>query len=86
MSCIKNPKSFLFIKWYGPHEVVDTYIKPMLSDAYYELHQECKVCGVDLGYDIVTENYLVHRGYNAKKLQAMSFSPTNLGKSPEKLV
>lgn len=73
MSCIRNPKKFLFVKWHGPHKVKDTYIKKCLTDNYYELHQECSECGVDLGYNMVTENQLLHRGYNLEKLRELAY-------------
>ena len=71
MSCSKNKKKFLFFEWFGPHHAVDTEIES-LGEGDYKLHQRCAVCEVYLGYDFVSENYLVHRGYNVKKLQSLS--------------
>lgn len=85
MSCIKNPKKFLFFKWFGPHKLKQTYIKSMLTPGTYLVNYECGVCGVEVGDDIVSQNTLLHQGYNLEKLQEMSNNRYSLGKTPEEL-
>jgi hypothetical protein len=81
MGCPENKKSFLFFKWLGPHEYSYGRISRWgpRSWAKYEVTEKCTNCGVSFGRSILSEEKLLHRGLDVKKLQ------NNLGNFSENI-
>lgn len=70
MSCTKNPKKFLFVKYNGSHDAVPSYVSRFgsFSWALYNVSYRCKLCGCSLGNNVVPESDMVAAGFSVEKL------------------
>lgn len=73
MCCTKNPRKFLFMKWNGPHTVVELSVKRVYpySCHTYEIHHVCDKCKASMGYSLHREEKMLSKGYDLKKLERL---------------
>ena len=70
MGCIKNPKSFLGIKYEGRHDWKIDYVSKFIptSDTFI-LHSHCELCGCHQRERFLTWEELLHRGVSNEEIE-----------------
>lgn len=70
MGCIKNIKSFLGIKYEGPHdfEIVDVGVHMINVSNTFKVNRRCRLCGCRDMEWYVAYNQLLHLGFTPEQL------------------
>jgi len=71
MRCIKNPKSFLGIKYYGGHKSKIASVGKFMVGVgdRFVVEMECVLCGAKEKYNFVTHSELLHSGLTNKEIE-----------------
>jgi hypothetical protein len=70
MSCLKNPKRFLFFRYNGEHDLRVTAVRPFQRYGdIFVVKRECKLCGCELIRHIVKWDELLEMGLTNEQIK-----------------
>lgn len=70
MTCTKNPKRFLFLKYSGPHDYkVVKFGRFIDTSTRFIVRYECRLCGCQHDESFVTEEDLLRLGVSIEEIK-----------------
>ena len=71
MGCIKNPKKFLFMRYFGGHDEKRILVGKFMVGVgdKFVVTYKCKACGAERKENFVTYDELLHKGMSNEEIE-----------------